>query len=87
MSHSRYLGLPIVFGRSKKEIFSHVVEHVKKKVKGWKKGFMSRAGKEVLIKVVAQAIPNYIMSCYKLLEICCSKIETMLAKFWWVSRN
>jgi hypothetical protein len=64
-SHSRYLGLPMVFGRSKKYVFSFVQERVWKKVKGWKEKFLSRAGKETLIKAVAQAIPNYIMSCYK----------------------
>lgn len=67
-SHSKYLGLPVVFGRLKKEVFALVVERVWKNIKGWKEKFLSRAGKEVLIKAVAQAIPSYIMSCYKLLE-------------------
>ncbi|KAI5393095.1 hypothetical protein KIW84_060293 [Lathyrus oleraceus] len=44
--HSKYLGLPVVFGRSKKDIFSLVVEGVWKKVKGWKETFLSRGGKE-----------------------------------------
>lgn len=26
MSHTKYLGLPVVFGRSKKEVFSFVIE-------------------------------------------------------------
>lgn len=82
MSHSRYLGLPVVFGRSKKEIFSFVIDRVWKKIKGWKERFLSRAGKETLIKAVAQAIPSYIMSCYKLPEGCCKDIEAMLARFW-----
>lgn len=60
--HSKYLRLPIIYGRSKKEIFRLVIERVWKKIKGWKEKFLSRAGKEVLIKVVARAIPSYIMS-------------------------
>jgi hypothetical protein len=75
--HSRYLGLPVVFGRSKRDIFSLVQERVGKKLKGWKENCLSRAGKEILIKDVAQAIPNYIMSCYKLLEVCCNDMEAM----------
>jgi hypothetical protein len=62
--HSKYLGLPVVFGRSKKEVFSFVKDRVWKKIKGWKEKCLSRAGKETLIKAVAQAIPKYIMSCY-----------------------
>lgn len=34
--HSRYLGLPVVFGRSKRDIFSFVQERVWKKLKGRK---------------------------------------------------
>ncbi|XP_058746012.1 uncharacterized protein LOC131618873 [Vicia villosa] len=65
-NHKRYLGLPVIFGRSKKEIFSLVVERFWKKIKGWKEQFLSRARKEVLIKAAAQAIPTYVMNCYKL---------------------
>ncbi|MCH94768.1 reverse transcriptase-like protein, partial [Trifolium medium] len=86
-NHSKYLGLPVVFGRSKKLIFSLVIDRVWKKVKGWKENCLSRAGKEILIKAVSQAIPNYIMSCYKLPESCCQEIESMLAKFWWGSKE
>ncbi|PNY16580.1 ribonuclease H, partial [Trifolium pratense] len=82
-NHSKYLGLPVIFGRSKKEIFASVQERIWKKIKGWKEKCLSRAGKETLIKSVAQAIPNYIMSCYKLPTGCCDNIEAMLAKFWW----
>lgn len=65
-SHSKYLGLPVVFWRKKKEVFSLVNDIIWKKVKGWMASFLSRAGKEVLIKSVAQAIPSYIMCSYRL---------------------
>lgn len=45
--------------------------------------FLSRAGKETLMKAVARAIPNYIMSCYKIPEDCCKDIDSILAKFLW----
>jgi len=84
-SHSRYLGLPMIFGRSKKEVFAFVQDRIWKKVMGWKGKCLSKAGKETLVKAVAQAIPSYIMSCYKIPEGCCSNIEGMLSKFWWGS--
>ncbi|GAU51235.1 hypothetical protein TSUD_412370 [Trifolium subterraneum] len=86
-THSKYLGLPVAFGRSKKVIFSLAIDRVWKKLKGWKENFLSRAGKELLIKAVAQAVPNYIMSCYKLPDGTCQEIEAMLAKFWWGSKE
>ncbi|XP_058749287.1 uncharacterized protein LOC131622279 [Vicia villosa] len=85
--HSKYLGLPVIFGRSKKEIFRLVIERVWKKLKGWKEKFLSRTGKEILIKAVAQAIPSYIMSCYRLPSGVCDEIESLLAKFWWGAKN
>jgi hypothetical protein len=84
-SHSRYLGLPVIFGRSKKEVFAFVQDRIWKKIKGWKEKCLSKAGKETLIKAVAQAIPSYIMSCYKIPEGCCANIESMLSNFWWGS--
>ncbi|XP_058783870.1 uncharacterized protein LOC131658613 [Vicia villosa] len=70
-----------------KVVFSLVVEKVWKKVKGWKEGFLSKAGKEVLIKAVAQAIPTFIMSCYKLPDCVCDEIESILSRFWWGSKE
>ncbi|XP_058764549.1 uncharacterized protein LOC131638009 [Vicia villosa] len=85
--HTKYLGIPIIFCRSKKDIFKLVVDRVQKKVKGWKEKALSKAEKEVLIKVVTQAIPNYIMGCYKIPESVCQEIESIVAKFWWGSKE
>lgn len=84
-SHSRYLGLPVIFGRSKKEVFVFVQDRLQKKVKGWKEKYLSNAGKETLFRAVALAILSYIMSCYKIREGCCANIEGMLSKFQWGS--
>lgn len=54
-------------------------------MKGSKEKVLSRASKEVLIKSVAQAIPTYIMGCFKLLKMVCKDMETILARFWWGS--
>lgn len=56
-------------------------------MKGWKEEFLSRAGKEVLMKSVYQYIPSYIMSCFKLPYGVCKDIERMLMSFWWGAKN
>ena len=53
-----YLGLPTLIGRSKYQAFSFLKERVWKKIQGWKGKLLSKAGKEVLIKAVAQSIPT-----------------------------
>lgn len=56
------------------------------RVNGWDGKYISRAGKEVLIKSVAQTMPSYAMSVFLLpLEIT-KDIERVLAKFWWGSK-
>ena len=86
-SHNRYLGLIVVFERSKMVIFSFVKDRVWKKLKGWKEKFLPRARKEVIIIVVSKAIPKYVMSCFKIPDECCQEIENMIAHFWWGSRG
>lgn len=41
--HEKYLGFPVVMGRSKKEVFPRIREQVWKKVKGWKQKLISKA--------------------------------------------
>ena len=48
-----YLSLPMVGGKSKVNTFKGLHERITKKVKGWKEKFISKAGREILIKIVA----------------------------------
>ena len=56
-------------------------------MQGWKERLLSRPGKEVLIKAVAQAIPTYMMSIFQIPEGPIDEIHAVLAKFWWGSSS
>ncbi|EOY00434.1 Retrotransposon protein, unclassified, putative [Theobroma cacao] len=60
-------------------------EKVFKRVSNWKSKVLSIVGKEVLIKAVAQAIPIYVMSCFKLPDTLCAEIDSVYARYWWGS--
>lgn len=64
--HEKYLGLPSLLGRSKHKTFLDLKEKLANKLVGWKEKLLSKASKEILIKVVAQTIPTYTMSCFKI---------------------
>ena len=51
---------------------------------GWKEKFISKAGREILIKMVAQAIPTYSMGLFKIPKSICDNINSILSKYWWV---
>ncbi|XP_058765192.1 uncharacterized protein LOC131638639 [Vicia villosa] len=78
-----YLGLPSMIGRSKRSIFSFIKDRIWNRINSWKGRSLSRAGKEVMIKSVLQAIPTYIMSIFILPDGVVNEIEKMLNSFWW----
>jgi hypothetical protein len=78
-----YLGLPSMVGRSKKETFAYIKDRIWRRINSWRSRPLSRAGKEVMIKSVLQAIPAYIMNIYILPDALINDIERLLNAFWW----
>ena len=56
---------------------------IAKRVRGWKEKFNSRAEREILIKTLAQVIPTYTMSIFKIPKSLCDDLNSMMAKYWW----
>ena len=78
-----YLGLPMASRKSKVNTFKELQEKITKRVMGWKEKLISKAGREILIKTVAQAIPTYSICLFKLPKAICDKINSLLANYWW----
>ena len=71
--HEKYLGLLSLVGRNKKNMF--------------KENLLSKLGKEILIKAVAQVIPTYSISCFKILDVLCEEMTSLIRNFWWGQKN
>jgi hypothetical protein len=80
---ANYLGLPSMIGRKKKETFAYVKDRIWKRINSWRGRALSKAGKEVMIKSVLQAIPSYVMSVYLLPDSTIKEMERMINSFWW----
>ena len=74
-----YLGLPTLVGRAKYQTFAYLKDSVLKKLQGWKGRMLSHAGKEVLIKAVAQSIPMYTMGVFLLAAKLCNELNALCA--------
>lgn len=85
--NDRYLGLPVHVGKSKSQVFAYLKDRVWKRIQGWKEKFLSWAGKEIMIKAVAQAIPTFAMGCFNLTKDLCDQISSMICRYWWNQRR
>ncbi|XP_019157468.1 PREDICTED: uncharacterized protein LOC109154044 [Ipomoea nil] len=79
----RYLGLPSALGRNKTAAFRYVEEKVRERIGSWQNKLLSRVGKEVLLKSIAQAMPIFTMSMFLLPLRVCDTIEKLFNRFWW----
>lgn len=85
--NEKYLGLPVYTGKSKSKTFAYLKDRVWKRIQGWKEKLLSKAGKEILIKAIAQVIPTYAMGCFDLTKTLCDEISTMVCRYWWAQQD
>lgn len=81
----RYLGLPTALGRATKETFEFMPTRIRNLIGTWSGREASCAGREVLLKSVAQAVPTYPMSCFLIPKDTCKKMKLVIANYWWGS--
>lgn len=80
--HEKHLGLPFTIGRKEMHLFDDVKLNVLNKISTYHNKLFSSGGKEVLIKVVAQAVPTFAMSVFKLPMDLCNDTQKVVAGFW-----
>ena len=78
--NEKYLGLPAQVSKSKAGTFAYIKDRIWKRIQGWREKFLSWAGKEILIKAVAQAIPTYAMGCFDLTKTFCDQVSAMVSR-------
>lgn len=84
---ANYLGMPSFVGRSPTSSFNFLTGRLWKHINGWSDKPVSRAGKEVLLKSVAQAIPTYVMGCFQIPVTICERMRCPISNFWWGVEN
>lgn len=78
--YEKYFDLPSMIERKKMSFFNDVKLKVLSKISNWQHKFFSR-GKEVLIKAVAQAIPVFAMSAFKIPLTLYEDIQKAITRF------
>jgi hypothetical protein len=80
---AKYLELLTTEGRMDAGKFQSLQAKLAKCLVEWDDDHKSQAAKEVLIKAVAQAIPVYVMSVFKLPYGLCDELTKMIRRYWW----
>ncbi|OMO91484.1 reverse transcriptase [Corchorus capsularis] len=83
LDKDKYLGLPIMIGRSKVREFRYIKDRLIQCVQRWSSKLFFIAGKAVMIQSVAQAIPVYLMSIFRFPKSFIQELNGVIAKFWW----
>jgi hypothetical protein len=76
----KYLGLPTPDGRMGMNRFVSLKEKLISRLSNWAERNMSSRDKEVLIKAVAQAIPTYVMSVFKVPVTLCDELTQLIRR-------
>jgi hypothetical protein len=85
--NEKYLGLPVHVGKSKTKIFNYLKDRLWSKIMGWMEKWLSKMGKEILIKACCQAIPLFAMSCFDITKELCDQMSSMVCRFWWAQQE
>jgi hypothetical protein len=83
----KYLGMPVHVGQCRTKVFEYLKGRIWNRIQGWKEKTLSWAGKEVLMKAVAQAIPTFVMGCFDITKEICDQISTLIARYWWSNQD
>lgn len=74
-----------ILGRNKSSILGYLKDKVVAQIRTWDAKTKSRAGKEIMVRSVAQSLPAFPMNVFLLPLDITKDIERTLSKFWWKS--
>ncbi|KAK9157346.1 hypothetical protein Scep_003920 [Stephania cephalantha] len=81
----RYLGVQLVEGQTRKQQFEGLVEKLMHRTLTWRERLLSPGGNEIVLKAIAQTMPNHQMSMFLLPKSILQAIVHTMVRFWWSS--
>ncbi|XP_026414137.1 uncharacterized protein LOC113309835 [Papaver somniferum] len=79
----KYLGMPLLIGKSKKKCFTHLLDKVKNRLSVYRSKTMAQCSKSLMINTVTNIIPSYTMSCFQIHKDIINEYSVMHRDFWW----
>ena len=83
-----YLGMPLGASHKSPTIWNSIFEKIERKLAGWKKMYLSKGGRLMLLKSTLSSLPTYFLSLFTIPTHVANKIERLQRDFLWGdSRN
>jgi pyruvate/2-oxoacid:ferredoxin oxidoreductase beta subunit len=77
----KYLGLLALVEADRNDCFAHFIEILIQCINGWKERILSIGVKEIIQKVVAQAIPVFSIPVFKTPKEICKRMADAISQF------
>ncbi|CAM8979923.1 unnamed protein product [Rhodiola kirilowii] len=85
--HNRYLCLPLFLGRKISSSFLPLLDRAYAKSKAWYASTLSCGGREILLKSILLAIPQFHMHCFRIPKGILKKYQSLVKRFWWAGNQ
>ncbi|XP_021856780.1 uncharacterized protein [Spinacia oleracea] len=82
-----HLGSPIDLQGTKYSNFVFLIDQISKKINDWNAIPLSQTQKVILINSVLISMASHVMSCFHLPSAISSKIDSMIAQFFWDNKD
>jgi hypothetical protein len=83
----KYLGLPLHFKKSSKQMMQPVIQKIIDRLLGWKRNFLSYPGRELLVKIVLSAMHTFFLTVHKIHKWAFARIDRFRRSFLWKDTN
>ena len=78
-----YLGIPLGASHNSPSIWNPILEKIEQKLAGWKKLYLSKGDRLILLKSTLSSLPTYFLSLFIIPTHMATKIEKLQRDFLW----
>ena len=78
-----YLGMPLGASHNSPSIWNPILEKIEQKLAGWKRLYLSKGGRLMLLKSTLSSLPTYFLLLFTIPTHVANKIEKLQRNFLW----
>ena len=81
----KYLEMPLGTSFKTASIWNPILEKMEKKLSGWKRIYLSKGGRLMLLKSTLSSLPTYFLSLFTIPKSVAARMESIQGNFLWGS--